>query len=105
MRSGGETGGGAEIALFPTGLAAVKVSWNLPSFISASSCLAHLGSAVTYLEEVSGQSCPSLMFPASLPHLNQSTLVLGCVSMTYTEAEPGGRGLTRSGGQRMKGGG
>ena len=50
MRSGGQTGGGAEITLFPTGLAAVKVSWNLPSFISASSCLAHLGSAVTYLE-------------------------------------------------------
>ena len=103
MRSGGQTGGGAEITLFPTGLAAVKVSWNLPSFISASSCLAHLGSAVTYLEEVSGQSYPSLL--PSLPHLNQSTLVLGCVSMTYTEAEPGGRGLTRSGGQRMKGGG
>ena len=39
-----------EITLFPTGLAAVKVSGCLPSFISASSCLAHLGSAVTYLE-------------------------------------------------------
>ena len=38
------------ITLFPTGLDAVKVSWNLPSFISASNCFAHFGSAVTYLE-------------------------------------------------------
>ena len=89
-----------EITLFPTGLAAVKVSGCLPSFISASSCLAHLGSAVTYLEDAR-----SLLVSPLRSHLNQSTLVFGWVNMTYTEAEPGGRGFTRSGGQSMKGGG
>ena len=64
--------------LFPTGLAAVKVSLTFPSFISASSCLAHLGSAVTYLEVVRSV----LVFSPLRSHLNQSTLVLGWVNIT-----------------------
>ena len=38
-------------------------------------------------------------------HLDQSTLVLGCGNITYTEEDPGGSGFTMSGGHRMKGGG
>ena len=84
----------------PTGLFAVKVITCFPRVISPSSCLAHIGSASTYLIILIFKYDIDYSFYNRLysilyeiisldfyRYLNQSTLVLGCGNITYTEED------------------